>query len=1011
MKAKKENIQPEIENFEARYQELNTAQKAAVDTIEGPVVVIAGPGTGKTQVLTLRIANILRKGAAGVGPENILALTFTNAGVVAMQRRLASFVGPEIAYRVGIFTFHGFAEEQMKLWPESFKELSYGQPISDIERIQIIERLVVDGTFQYLKTFGSTSHYVKDILKAIGDLKREGIAPEDFEARIILQEKEILSSPDSYYKRKTKDFAVGDMKPTSLDPVKKNRELLDVYTSYQQVLADRYKYDFDDMILSLKSVLENDKNVRAELQERYQYILVDEHQDTNDGQNRILELLTEMPEGMSPNIFTVGDDKQAIYRFQGASVENFLRFEKRFPDTVVIHLDKNYRSAQKILDTAHTLITSEQGDRQHVILDAQKKNEGEVSINIFPDRESELNFVVTDIETKLSHGVAAEEIAVMYRDRNTLPALKKALDTTGIAYRVTSQENLLQDPVIRKLFLYLKAVAEPLNDRLLGEALLIDFLDVEILDVLTLFRHRQYQAPGSESLLHMLARADKMPHLPLRAPEKLVAVARFIEAAKKEGENTPFLEFFDWFIRHSGFLKHVLSRTQQALHLRQIEALIREVKKNVQANPVYRVRNFLAYVETLEDYEVTLAAGGGAHTPGIQLMTAHGSKGLEFEHVYVVEVVHGRFGHKKGMPEKFRLPIAKTSQTNLDDERRLLYVALTRAKESLIISYAQTDHEGKEKVGSVFLSELATSAVQTVEHAKNAGSLTDLFAVPKVNVPRITDLEFIQATFLATPLSVSALNNFFTSPLKYFFRNLVRIPGSQTKALLYGTLVHEALEKFFAACRKEEAILSETVLVREFEKALEKAYLLHEYREELSVKGPEDLRGFYQQYRENFSHNIETEKKIKNIPFVLEGGQEILLTGVIDKLEYLSDGTVCVVDYKTGRTWSEQTKEKKADLKRQLVFYKLLIDRSLEMQNQGIIMSRGRLEFVEKNRKTKKYECEEMIITKDDVRALEQEIQDFAKSVLDGSFLKADIVLNKDTKEYIALLEILQSEK
>lgn len=1009
---KVENNTPKMnaEAFDELYQALNPAQKKAVDTIEGPVTVIAGPGTGKTQVLTLRIANILRKAGAGVGPENILVLTFTNAGVAAIQKRLASFVGPEVAYRVGIFTFHGFAEEQMRTWPESFKELSFGQPVSDIERLQIIEELVQKGKFTYLKTFGSTSHYVPRIAHAISELKREGLSPEEFEKSIALQEKEILADPEIYYKRPPKGFAVGDMKPGKLDPVRKNEELLTVYRQYQEALGARGKYDFDDMILSLKQVLEQDVHVRAELQERYQYILVDEHQDTNDGQNRILELLTENPDGSSPNLFTVGDDKQAIYRFQGASVENFLRFEKKFPDTVVIHLDQNYRSAQDILDSAHKLITSEESGRKHVPLTAQKNSEGNIYVRAFPDKESEFYFVVKSIEEKLEQGVLPEEIAVMYRDKNTLPGIKKALDMQGVAYTITSQENILHDPVIRKLLLYLKAVANPLNDELLGEALLIDFLDVEVLDVLTLFKHRQYQVPGSESLLHMLGRAEKNTGLPLEAPEKLTTLAAFMKKAKKEGENTPFLEFFEWFLRESGFLAHVMSRPYHELHLRQLKALFREVKKNVQAQPVYRVRDFLAYITTLEEYEVSLQPGARNHAPGIQLMTAHGSKGLEFEHVYIVDAVRGRFGHKKGLPEAFRLPIAKTSQSNLEDERRLFYVALTRAKKSITITYAQTDDEGKDKTASHFLEELTTSKVE-LKTEEGTGTLADLFASPKVNIPKITDKDFIESTFLATPLSVTAVNNFFVSPLKYFFCNLIRIPSVPTKTLLYGTLVHEALENFFAACKQEQKILSEDVLVQEFERALEKSYLLHEYREELRVKGIEDLRGFYQEHQKTFSYNIEIEKKVKRIPFPLKNGQEIFLTGVIDKIEYLEDGTVCVVDYKTGHTWSEQTKEKKADLKRQLVFYKLLLERSQEMQAKGIVMSRGRLEFIQKSKKTKQYETEEVAITADDVKVLEADIHKMAESILDGGFLHAETRVTKDNKEYFELMQVLGGEE
>jgi len=355
-----------MSDFEKQYNMLNPEQKRAVDTIEGPVIVVAGPGTGKTQILTLRIANILKEAGAGISPENILALTFTNAGVVAMRERLSTFIGAEEAYRTNIYTFHSFCEDQISRYPDYFPSIIFSRVATDVEKIHIIEKILEESELEFLKTFGSDFHYVKDILYAIDNLKREGISPDEFVERIKIQKDDILSNPDSYYKRNTKKNKKGDLKPDALKPINKNIELQVVYKLYQKALEEQKLYDFTDMIMQFVTVAEKDEEFSAILREQYQYILVDEHQDTNDGQNRVIDILTSAEHlGDSPNLFTVGDDKQAIYRFQGASVENFLHFKKKFSTAEIIHLEDNYRSAQGILDEAHTLIMSGDRDKEH----------------------------------------------------------------------------------------------------------------------------------------------------------------------------------------------------------------------------------------------------------------------------------------------------------------------------------------------------------------------------------------------------------------------------------------------------------------------------------------------------------------------------------------------------------------------------------------------------------------------------------------------------------------------
>ncbi len=1011
------------EVFVRQYEKLNAKQKKAVDAIEGPVMVVAGPGTGKTQILTLRIANILRSDAAGIMPENILALTFTNAGVSAMRERLALYIGTQMAYRVGIYTFHSFCEEQMKEYPEYFVDFAYAQAISDIDRIGVIEEILANESFEILKTFASDFHYVKSIASALDELKREGITPDIFTQKIAQQEKNVLADEDSYYKRKYKEFNKGDLKPAALDKVRRNTELQKVYELYQEKLKATKRYDFADMIIAVTAAMATQPAFHATLLELYQYILVDEHQDTNDGQNKLLELLTQTPEGLAPNLFTVGDDKQAIYRFQGASVENFLHFSQKFPDIIKIDLTQNYRSSQQVLDTAHTLIQNDA--HEHVeLLSAGTVEHESLGVHAFATYESELAYVAQDIRSAIDEGMDPTEIAVMYLENKNLPAIRSALEKKSIPYVVSSKENLLHDPVMRKLIMLLQAVANPKDDALLGQALLIDFVTLETVDALELL---DYVRKGRKafSLISLLDRVAQTKEVGLKNPESVQAFATMILTQKEKGENLPMLEFFDQFVRESGFLTYVMGLDTHTTHLRQISTLLAEIEKDMAAKDAstktpYRITDFLRYITTLQDYDipidVPITAQTSANT-GVRLMTAHGAKGLEFAHVYITNAIHGKWDGKRRRAS-FDLPLPAI-KSSLDDERRLFYVALTRSKQKITISYSVRDSAGRERTPTIFLEEMNTQNVEhfdkTTDVAEGQELKDQLFAPRHIVIPGVTDTDYIREKFLTTSLSVSALNNYFTSPLLYFFRNLVRIPETPNKSLLFGNLVHEALDDYFKECATSEKILPVEKLLAHFQNALDKSFLLREYYEEMEKRGTTLLTNYYEHYSETFTHKIATEKHVRGIPLTLANGEELVLTGIVDKMEFLDEkgfqkgqrNDVRVVDYKTGGSWSKKSKDQKKNLERQVIFYKLLLDGFTEDFDTTYNMVGGVLDFVEPNKKGE-YERHEMNVTQAHVDELTAEINDFATDVLSGNLLKKDFPRDRFTKEYIDLLDVLK---
>ncbi len=1000
------------EEFEKSCKMLNEAQREAVDTIDGPVVVVAGPGTGKTQILTLRIANIIDKLGADVA-ENILALTFTNAGVFAMRERLTDFVGVEMAYQVNIFTFHSFAEEQIKNNPDYFSRFAFSQAVTDIEQIQIIEEIIQNTDLEYLKTFASDYHYTRDIIGAINDLKMEAISVDAFRKSLEKIEVRILAEEgdNAYLKRKSGDRQKGDLKKAIEDKITKQKgkqeELADIYEKYQEKLEKRKLYDFSDMILTVVQEAEQNQEYRLLLQEQYQYLLVDEHQDTNSAQNKMIELIgaADVNEDR-PNIFTVGDEKQAIYAFQGASLDNFLKFEKQYRDVRVINLKNNYRSSQKILDSAHSVLAGK--TELQAKNDKVAKLEHKIKVAELNDYKEELIFLAEDIKKRIVNNEDLDSIAVFYRQNKNLFEIKDIFDKFEIPYKVFSRENILDNKEIKKLIMYLRAVINPYDNEILAKLLFVDFLGLDVFDTLKVLRKMDYRngKMKHKSILKIISSPKILEQIEVENPIEFLGLASKLKECRKKTEDVDFLEFFEWFIQESGFLKHILKLSDSTSALKRLEKIFDEARKQFFSKKGYQLKDFLEYIDILEKYNVTIDLGQDNLGQGVNLMTAHGSKGLEFDTVYITNFVDNIWpGRRYGAT--FKLPTSKI-EGGVDDERRLFYVALTRGKQEVTITYSKLDLEGREKKVSRFLSEIEGEFIENLntKQLKISEKVKTFFQPKEEQALSVFSPEYVREQFLKNTLSVSALNNYMQSPLKYFFRNLLRLPSTQTKTLIFGNIIHQTLEDFFKASKKAKKLLTEKELLKHFERAVDSTVMLEEYYKEIKKRGEKLLKEYYQNYKGDFVLEIETEKKVF-ASMKLRNGETLKLYGIIDKVELLPGNKIRVVDYKTGRTYGDKTKAEREDLHRQLVFYKLLLDRYHEKTGYPEIkVEEGMLDFVEKSKKTGEYERKTLVVSSAEVKELEEQIQDFAEDILSGDFLKEKYERNDTTADFFDLWEL-----
>ncbi len=632
--------------FEEEYKKLNPAQREAVDTIEGPVMVIAGPGTGKTQILTLRIANILKR--TDTAPEQILALTFTEAAVANMRKRLANLIGSQ-AYQVAIHTFHGFAEHIINTYPEYFPRIIGSRPITEVDQVGVVKDLIEEKNipFVLLRPYGDRYLYVRDIVSSIGELKREGITEERFAELVSAEERAYENIPDKVH---AKGAHIGKVKGEYLKLEKliaKNKELSMMYSAYEKVLAAEKLYDFTDMIMEVLRALSDNAGLLQILQEEYQYMLVDEHQDTNNAQNKILELMARFHS--SPNLFVVGDEKQAIFRFQGASLENFYYFRDLYPGAKLIALSENYRSTQAILDSAESLIASQKSL-------AAKSNHPESKIKIaeFAKTDEELYFVATDIKEKIKTGVTASEIAVLYRNNADAFPVANILAKMNIPYTIESDQDLFSEPDVAKFIAVLRAIHEYGNNEILATALHVDLWGIAPLDVYRVIRSA-YDVRGNDetkkkTLYDFLSDKASLAIVPLESKTALENMFSRLSAWVSESHNEPLLPFLERVMTKSGLLDSILKGPALEERMDALSNLFDEARKIIARKSGATLADFFIYIDTIREHNLFIRRRKGTLDRNkVRLMTVHRAKGLEFEYVYIIHAYAGHFGDKRNV--------------------------------------------------------------------------------------------------------------------------------------------------------------------------------------------------------------------------------------------------------------------------------------------------------------------------------------------------------------------------
>lgn len=1004
--------------FAEEFEKLNEKQQLAVNTIEGPVMVIAGPGTGKTQILASRVGKILL--ATDAKPENILCLTYTDAGVVAMRKRLLHFIGPE-AYKVNIYTFHAFCNDVIQANLSLFEKTAL-DPVSELEKIRIFKELIDSFPKNHpLKRYRGDVYYeVNNLQQLFSTMKKEGWTAAFIHEKIDAYLADLPLRDEYIYKRKTKQYNAGDLKQDKLDDEKERMEKLRAavgeFEHFQQLMRSHNRYDFDDMINWVIRAFEENKNLLADYQERFQYILVDEYQDTSGTQNRLVELLISFWD--KPNIFVVGDDDQSIYRFQGANVENMLQFAGNYRDDLLtVVLTHNYRSTQPILDISKSLIdrNNERLVRQLPGLSKDLLSSREPlntmthppRIMEYETQRLEMIGIAHQVQQLVAQGVAPGKIGIIYKENKYGEELTQYFTLLKLPVYSKRHTDMLTLPLARKIVLFFRYLASEQDVSYSGDEMLFELLHaswfgippVEIakLSMEAADKKSAGQAVSLRQLLYEKSTAPAKDLFGNGLHEGLKRASAVIEKLIGDVPNETLQNLFGNMIREAGVLSHIMRSPDKHFQLQLLTALFDFVKEENRRDPYLSLDKLVGLVDLMEKEGIPLPlVQVSGSDKGINLMTAHGSKGLEFEHVFLAGCNAAYWEKKRKPAQGYKYPdtlfSSQPAASEEEELRRLFYVALTRAEQHVYLSYCNFRNDGKLMEPSMFIAEIRDLHEIPAEKQFIDPELVSRYAAISFGEALAPEIEKMEEAVIGRALekfvmNVTALNNYLRCPLEFYFKNLVRIPSPKNEATEFGSAVHHALEKLFRKMQegKKEQFPPKAEFIADFE------WYMHRHRESFTREqferrleyGQEVLSEYYDKHIGDFNKIVAIERRIKTVV------QHIPIKGALDKLEF--DGkAVNVVDYKTGDPEKAKPKLKEpndkdpngGDYWRQAVFYKILVD-NYASKDWEVVSTE--FDFIEPDKK-KNYRREKVVITPEAIRIVTGQITDSWEKIQDRLF-------------------------
>ena len=916
----------------ASLDHLNVAQRAAVTHEGGPLMVIAGAGTGKTAVITERVAWLIRE--RGHRPDSILALTFTEKAAVEMEERIDRLL-PMGYTQVWVETFHGFCERILR---EAALEIGLDPAFRVLAVPQqwlLLRRHVFDLPLRHFRPLGNPTKFLRALVRAIGNAKDQDLPPERFEAFARGQEEA------------AEQIADGTRRDAVREEAARWREFAAAYRAYNALLTRESAMDFGDLILNTLRLLRERPSVLHRLQRQFRAVLVDEFQDTNGAQNELLRLLVgeggKSGEALGPSITVVGDDDQSIYAWRGSNVANILGFQQTYQGARKIVLTENYRSPQDILDVAYTLIQQNNPYRLESSAGVVKKLASartgvpsvrdRVSHRHFPTAEQESRFIAETIISLVSEQVCQyRDCAILTRTNAQADELVPSLTQRDIPYHIAEARGLLLRPEVRDVAAYLRAVVNPENT-----LAVFRLLSLPVFGLVPFERQRLLSDAKrlNRSLTDILRHQERQGSLRGLSPPSRTGVVTLITLLEHDvaraGSATPAAVALE-FLQKSGYLERLLKDERRAAEaVPNLTEFLNFVTEYERSEPEASLLGFVEFLDlVIASGESPAQAVLPPDVDAVRLLTVHGAKGLEFPVVFLPGATRDKYPVRE-QTEPLELPDAFAPQQDIDprdahilEERRLFYVAMTRARERLIIT--SSEKAGSQKLRRKPSPFIAEAGIET--RTSDTVTQTQQLLLPITDSPP----PVAPSSALALPgtISVSQVETYETCPLRYQFQYVYRVPTPPNPVFTFGTTVHAVLRdlaRLVARGTPASVADAQTLYDGHWSSV---GFETKEHEEQRKSTGRELLATYLTSHPELLTRSpLFTEE-----PFRFRLG-DVTVQGRIDRVDKDSDSRIAVTDFKTGSAKDQRA----ADANLQLSLYALALHEVFHLHADRLTLS------------------------------------------------------------------------
>lgn len=982
----------------------NSKQQQAIDILNGQVMLLAGPGTGKTFTVIHRIEKML---ADGVEPSSILCLTFSDAAASEMRQRLIKKMGV-VASAVDIYTYHSFCNDLIKTYPDKFEMTSGVKLITDAEKISIMKECIDDANLEFFVPSRADRYFfTKNFISYVEKLKTQRVSKDEYMACIdtnpmlMPRYKELESE---IYEREQSGNTKNKTRYNELEKIKTNiekaKELWTLFELYSTKMINKNLIDFSDMINLVLTSFEEDSQFLSEVSNKYKYFLVDEYQDTNDLQNQIIFNLLDGND--EKNIFVVGDDDQIIYGFQGAKSDNIENFLTKYPNTTVICLEENNRSTQTILDFSNLIVNQDENRLENNLYFKEKYNiskkltaknpkiivkDKKIKRIQFGEILQEFNYIVDDIKTLIESDFAPKtdedkidysQIAIISKKRAELQTFAELLKGKNIPFQIDEGKSIFAIRSTILIYFYIKAMnnyltsSDKLFGLLLSEPFKIDQQDYNKI----LEEKRLWKKDESSDFITLMRNLNGWKN-----PEKITKFLETFDYLQDYASSNNLRNTVVEIINRTGLLTYFYkSGKNRSENLAGIRKIISEATDFQNSDSTKNLSDFVKYLDDCFENEIDINLDKDSVVQNaVQLMTYHGSKGREFEYVYLPNLISSNWEDFR-MPGEYKLitedvPDKDAAQAKKDSELlKLLFVGITRAKHTLTISFADSNN-GKAQQITKYLEPTANYDFDSEQFECSADDLTTEFYRSVSSDVFDNQKAFkneIEERVKSVVLSPSRLNDYLSCPRKFFYVKVLGIDVEEADwdGANFGTLIHSLLERAVKVA-KESAYPTLEEILEKFRLGMDGMKFSSEAKKEKYFKQGQKLLTNYYPYFSQIPISRITDIEFSFYGVDVDGD---FITGKIDRIEKNSDGTFELYDYKTGNYSSEKKiapNEEKQNYFNQLCFYKYAYEKLTgnKVSKVGII-------YVENHEKSvDKY------LTDDDMKYIETLIKDTYQNI------------------------------